>query len=81
MADQNEQPGILDSIVDWVMGGKKTKPLRSATPVSPMTPRQQDNTMVKAAAEEAARRARTRGDIAPEAVEVLKGPVGGAKGK
>lgn len=76
MAEAKEG-SLLDSVVNWIMGGKKTKPIR--TP-GPMDPRPQDNTMVRAAAEEAAKRARERNEIAPETKQVLTGPVG-AKGK
>lgn len=60
---------IVDSITEWMFGGKKTKPLRSPGPMDPKSG--QDNSMVKAAAEEAARRARTRGELAPETQSVL----------
>lgn len=60
--------GLVDSITEWMWGGKKTKPMRTGkTEEMPA----QDNTMVKAAAEEAARRARTRGELAPETQSVL----------
>ena len=66
MADKS----VIQSIVDMIMGGKKTEPLRT----KPEVMGQQDNTMVKLAAEEAAKRARMRGDLAPEAGVVLATP-------
>lgn len=69
----DSEKGILQTIVDMIMGGKKTEPLR--TP-GPMDPRVGDNTMVRAAAEEARKRAVERGQIAspldPGAAAILR---------
>lgn len=57
---ENEK-SILQTIVDMMMGGKKTETLRKP----PIVTAPQDNTMVKAAAEEAQKRAIERGQIPP----------------
>jgi hypothetical protein len=69
----DEKPGMLQQIMDFMLGGKGTKELRTPTGKPPI-PVAQDNTMVKAAAEEAAKRARSRGELAPEAAAALTGP-------
>lgn len=56
---ENEK-SILQTIVDMMMGGKKTETLRKPVMTAP-----QDNTMVKVAAEEAQKRAIERGQMAP----------------
>lgn len=69
----DSEKGVLQTIIDMIMGGKNTKPLR--TP-GPMDSRAQSNDMVKAAAEEARKRAVERGQIAepldPNAAAIMR---------
>ena len=66
------EKGTVQAIVDWMMGGRGTKDLRTPAAKPPIGG---DNTMVKAAADEAAKRARMRGELAPEAGMELAKPM------